>query len=263
MLVGAALCVLLLACANVASLELASALARARTYAIQLAIGASRASLIRTALLEGLILVGLAAVTAAALTHAGAAVLIAYFPPSLVGNTANPIDLDERARLFMIAIAALTWILSTLPVVAFAWRANLLELLKVEGAVDPRNILNVQFVDDRYAQQFADRLLATRVISGIGVLSSAVAAAGIYGLMAYLVASRRREMGIRIALGADGRDIRRMVIGSSLRLVALGALVGVATAFAVSRWVQSQLFEVQPTDKLALIAVTAGVMLFP
>ena len=59
-LVGAALCLLLIACANVASLELANAVGRARTYAIQLAIGASRASLARTALAEGACLVGAA-----------------------------------------------------------------------------------------------------------------------------------------------------------------------------------------------------------
>ncbi len=73
--------------------------------------------------------------------------------------------------------------------------------------------------------------------------------------------SRGFYLGIRIALGADGRDIRRLVIGSSLRLVALGALLGIASAIGVSRWVQSQLFEVQPTDPLTLIVVTAGVML--
>ena len=115
-------------------------------------------------------------------------------------------------------------------------------------------------MDDLYARQFGDRLLATRVVSGFGVLAFVVATAGIYGLMAFLVASRAREMGIRIALGADARDIRRLVLGSSLRLVAAGALIGVSAAIALSRWMQSQLFGVRPTDPLTLIAVTVGVM---
>ena len=69
-LVGAALCLLLIACANVASLELANAVGRARTYAIQLAIGASRASLARTALAEGACLVGAAVLVGCVLAYA-------------------------------------------------------------------------------------------------------------------------------------------------------------------------------------------------
>ena len=133
-LLGAAISLLLIACANVASLELASAMTRARTYAIQLALGASRASLVRSALLEGAILVIGAAVLAAALATAGARTLVAFFPPHIVAGSANPIDIDGRAMIFMTAIAAVAWALSALPTVAFAARANLLSLLKLEGA---------------------------------------------------------------------------------------------------------------------------------
>jgi predicted permease len=516
-LLGAALCLLLVACANVASLELASAVSRARTYAIQLAVGASRGSLVRTALIEGALVMVAAVTSAAFLATLASGVLVEYLPPAIV-NSANPIDLDTRAGLFMIGIGALTWMLASLPVVAFASRANLLEVLKLEGSavatsrggalfrrvltvaqvalavlllvgsvlyvrsylalldiqkgfdssgvvsisltippqsygtaaerqvavqtildrvrarpgvaaafegapppsmgdspmridaleiddrppeqsdlalpklwvepdyfevlgipllagrmfepgepptnviisealatrlwpggnavghrfrespkmpwkyvigivrhvrltqdgttgpsryfqlyarrqppppppagpgprpvavrafgfltvtarvdsraraldlyqtvrsVDPRNILKLEFADDQYARQFADRLFATRVVSGFGALAFVVAAAGIYGLMAFLVASRAREMGIRSALGADARDIRRLVLGSSLRLVTAGALIGVAAAIGLSRWVQSQLFGVRPTDPVTLIAVTLGVM---
>ncbi len=131
-LVGAALCLLLIACANVASLELANAVGRARTYAIQLAIGASRASLARTALAEGACLVGAAVLVACVLAYAAADVLVRYVTPVL-GTGANPIDVDERALLFMAALAALTWMASTLPVVVFTWRASLLSVLKLEG----------------------------------------------------------------------------------------------------------------------------------
>jgi predicted permease len=517
-LVGAALCLLLLACANVASLEMASALERARTYAIQLAVGASRGSLIRSALLEGLLLVGAAA--AAALAIAGNAVnaLLAYFPRWVAEGSANPIDMDTRALGFMVAIAAAAWLLAALPVAIFAWRSNLVDLLKLDGAtatpsrrgaifrgaltvaqvalavlllvgsvlyvrtylalialqkgfdsegvasisltippqamgaeadrrvlaqtildrirarpgviaafdgapppssgdspmtierlevddrapvetslgfpklrveadyfkvlripllagrmfepgepptnvlisealasrlwpgqdalghrfrehpqmpwyhvvgvvghvrlladgttgpdrlfqlyfarqpprpapapppgvrfampsfgfltvtarvdsraraadlyqtvrgVDPRNILKVEFADDSYAAQFADRLLATRLISGFGALAFVVSAAGIYGLMAFLVASRSREMGIRIALGAEAGDIKRLVLGSSARLAAIGAAIGIGAALAASRWVESQFFGVNAMDPLTLAAVGAAVV---
>jgi putative ABC transport system permease protein len=140
-------------------------------------------------------------------------------------------------------------------------RARAADLYQTVRSVDPRNILKLEFVDDLYAQQFADRLLAARVISGFGTLAFLVAAAGIYGLMAFLVTSRTREMGIRIALGAEARDIRALVLGSSLKLVVAGAVIGVAGAIALSRWMQSQLFGVRSTDPLTLVAVTLGVVL--
>ena len=131
-------------------------------------------------------------------------------------------------------------------------RARAGDLYQTVRGVDARNILKLEFVDDLYANQFADRLLATRVIGGFGVLAFLIAAAGIYSLMAFLVASRSREMGIRAALGASGWDLQRLVIGSSLRLVAAGAAIGIASALAASRWVASQLFGVRPTDPLSL-----------
>ena len=517
-LLGAALCLLLTACANTASLELAAALARARTCAIQLAVGASRAHLVRVALLEGLGLVGAAAAAAAALAYLGTSTLVRYLPAALTASV-NPIDLDARALLAASACAVVAWILSSLPIAVFAWRADLLELLKIEGtsasasprsarwrrvltvaqvglavmllvasvlyvrtylvlvhldkgfdssgvvaimltippqsygspaeraamaqtildrvrrrpgvigafegspppstgdsptsgaalevddrppfdagiliprlqvdpeyfrvlgipliagrmfepndpptdviitdalarrlwpgvdpvgrrfresphfpwshvigvvrhvrtthdapsgpqsyfqkyslrqppqpmpasvggvrrfasfsygfmditvrvdsrsragdlyqtvrSVDTRNILKVEFIDDQYARQFADRLLAARIVTAFGVLAFVISAAGIYALMAFLVASRAREIGIRMALGADGRRIRQLVLGSSARVVLLGAALGIGGALTASRWAESQFFGVKPTDPLTIAAVTAGVV---
>ena len=113
-LLGAAVSLLLTACANAASLELAGALARARTYAIQLAVGASRTELVRTGLLEGMCLVGTAALAAAVLAYLGTDALVRYLPPSLAGSV-NPIDVDYRALLVTTGLAGLAWILSSLP----------------------------------------------------------------------------------------------------------------------------------------------------
>ncbi len=520
LLLGAAVSLLLTACANTAGLELAGALGRARTYAIQLAVGASRGELVRTALVEAMVLVGTAAAAAAMVAHLGTGALVRYLPPALA-DSVNPIDADYRALLVTAGFAGVAWILSSLPVAAFAWRANLLDLLRLEGqsvtpslggsrarraltiaqvalavmllvgsvlyvrsylalvhldkgfdssgvvaisltippqllgsgseraalaqtllerlrarpgvigafegspppstgdsptsndhievddrapmetdilvprlwvdpdyfrvlgiplvagrmfergdlptnviitealaqrlwpgvdavghrfredprfawsyvigvvkhvrtiqdgtsgpqryfqkyslrqppppaassttpkprssfaglaagsltvtarvdhrsraadlyqtarSVDGRNILKIEFVDDQYARQFADRLLASRVITGFGVLAFVVAAAGIYGLMAFLVASRAREIGIRRALGADSQRIRRLVLGSSMWLVAVGATLGILGAFAASRWAQSQLFGVSATDPLTIVLVTAVVV---
>jgi len=110
------------------------------------------------------------------------------------------------------------------------------------------------------AALLAVALAANTLIGGFGVLAFLVATAGIYSLMAFLVASRAREMGIRVALGASEPDIRRLVLGSSLRLVVAGAAIGIASALVVSRWVQSQLFGVRPTDPLTLTTVTLAVI---
>jgi putative ABC transport system permease protein len=518
LLMGAGLCLLLIACANVASLELASAVGRVRTYAVHLAIGASHGALARTAMLEGAVLVGAAALAGAVLAYAGAPVLVEYFPPSLVAGSANPVAIDVRALLFMAGLAAVTWALATIPVLAFAWRVNLLDVLRLEGqassgsrgstvvrrgltvaqiglavlllvgsvvyvrsyqgllaldkgfdsrgvaaititlppqvlattdrrevarqilervralpgviaafegfpppstgdsptftgqlevddrppvetelrfprlwvepdyftvlriplvegrmleptdppdqvlvtealtrrlwpgqtavgrrfretpslpwkhvvgvvghvrttyddvvsgpaqhyqiysampppppsrpapagrpsagamyslvtvtarvdsraraaalyeaarSVDPRNMLRVEFVDDQYARQFADRRLAATIVGGFGTLAFIVALAGIYGLMAFLVAERRREIGIRLALGADGPAVRRLVLGSALRLALAGAVLGIGATVAAARWAESQLFGISATDPLTIAVVTLAVL---
>jgi hypothetical protein len=139
-------------------------------------------------------------------------------------------------------------------------RSRTNDLYQTVRAVDPRNILKLEFADDQYARQFADRLLATRVISSFGVLAFLIAAAGIYGLMAFLVADRAREIGIRMALGADAQRISRLVLGSSLRLVTVGAALGIGGAIAASRWAESQLFGVRATDPSTIALVTLGVV---
>lgn len=139
-------------------------------------------------------------------------------------------------------------------------RSRAADLYQTVRSIDARNILKVEFVDDQYARQFADRLLATRIITGFGLLAFVVAAAGIYGLMAFLVASRAREIGIRMALGADSQRIRQLVLGPSMWLVSLGAALGICGALAASRWAQSQLFGVSAADPTTMALVTVAVV---
>ena len=133
-------------------------------------------------------------------------------------------------------------------------------VLQAVRAVDSRFLLKVEFVDDTYARQFDDRLMATQIIGVFGAIAFTVAMAGIYGVMAFLVAQRTRELGIRIALGADRSAIRRLVLGGSLRVATTGILLGVAASVAASRWVQSQLFGVSAIDP-ATFSIVAAVVL--
>ena len=91
------------------------------------------------------------------------------------------------------------------------------------------------------------------LFSGIGLL---LAACGIYGVLAYTVAQRTREIGIRMALGAARADVQRLVLGQALRLTLLGAGIGLALAFALTRFMQSQLFGIRADDPPTFAGVT-------
>jgi putative ABC transport system permease protein len=78
---------------------------------------------------------------------------------------------------------------------------------------------------------------------------------GIYGVMSYTVAQRAREIGIRMALGARAVDVRRMVLAQAFHLTAAGVLIGLASAFAIARWISSLFFGVGPAD-VTTLAVT-------
>jgi ABC-type antimicrobial peptide transport system permease subunit len=82
-----------------------------------------------------------------------------------------------------------------------------------------------------------------------------LAVIGIYGVMSYLVALRTREIGIRLALGAGGREILRLVVGNGARLIAIGVAVGAVAALGLQRLVATILFDVTAVDAASALAV--------
>lgn len=89
-----------------------------------------------------------------------------------------------------------------------------------------------------------------------GLLGMLLASVGIYGVMAYMVAQRTSEIGIRMALGAQPRDVLRLVVGQGMRLVVTGIVLGVACSLALSRLMSSLLFEISPTDPMTFVTVS-------
>ena len=89
------------------------------------------------------------------------------------------------------------------------------------------------------------------IFSGIALV---MAAAGIYGTMAYFVTQRTREIGVRMALGAQWRDVLKLILKSGMSLVLLGLAIGLAGAFALTRLMSTLLFEVSPSDPLTFVA---------
>ncbi|HKV99719.1 MAG TPA: ABC transporter permease [Vicinamibacterales bacterium] len=502
MLVGAAACVLLIACANVASLEMAAAAMRMRVYAVQSALGASRASLVRVGLFEGAVLLGASGLLAVLLTVWGVGALDSELTTSMRAALINPLDIDARVLGFMLLIATVTWCLTSLPVIRRVSRSSVVDALRddprttaatravarsrqllmigqialttlllvcamlylrtyaarlgvdkgfdaaniatiqistapdalikganlesevlarlrvapgvsavsrtndpppstqsgitarltvegreataerlmlhfvnvdsdyfqtmripiVQGAafdaatpldqivvderfaraywpggsalgarfrmqsagisgvtsfqiagisrlleadrvqtdageqvfiaymriaptynplsfvarvdsegrlgeigalvrsIAPRSVVRVDTVRARYNRLAGDTKLAAASTSAFGVIALIVAAGGIYAVMAFVVAARGREIAIRMALGADRVGTRRMILRSSLTLAAVGAGVGLAAAWLVTRWISTQLFGVARTDPVTYSAVLALVL---
>lgn len=89
-----------------------------------------------------------------------------------------------------------------------------------------------------------------------GAMALLIASVGIYGVLAYNVELRSHEIGIRMALGAERRDVLRMVIGEGLKLALIGVVIGIAGALALTRFLSSLLYGVKPTDPLTFAVVT-------
>jgi ABC-type antimicrobial peptide transport system permease subunit len=101
---------------------------------------------------------------------------------------------------------------------------------------------------------FRERLVA-HLSSFFGLLALALACLGLYGLLSYEVSRRTREIGIRAAMGAQQRDVFRLVVGQGVVLVIVGAVVGTAGALGLTRYLQSLLYGVRPTDPITFVAV--------
>jgi putative ABC transport system permease protein len=95
------------------------------------------------------------------------------------------------------------------------------------------------------------------IFSAVALL---LAAAGIYGVMAYFVTQRTREIGVRIALGAQWSDVIKLILRNGMFLVVLGLTIGLAGAFALTRLMTTLLFEVSPADPITFVAVAVCVI---
>lgn len=136
------------------------------------------------------------------------------------------------------------------------------EVRQAVWAVNP----NLPLASLRTMQDVYDKSLArtsfTLVMLGIaGAMALALGLIGIYGVISYTVSQRRREIGIRLALGAQGGDILQMVLGHGARMVLAGVAVGIAAAWGLTRLMSSLLFGVTAHDPLTLALVAAALML--
>ncbi|PYS64327.1 MAG: hypothetical protein DMF74_07415 [Acidobacteria bacterium] len=116
-------------------------------------------------------------------------------------------------------------------------------------------VFNVRTMNDLLATSVAPRRTPMLLLSAFAAAALLLAMIGIYGVTAYYVTQRTQEIGIRMALGAQMSDVLKLVLRGGMTLAAIGIAVGLAGAFALTRWMTSLLFGVKPTDALTFIAV--------
>ncbi len=123
-------------------------------------------------------------------------------------------------------------------------------------AVDPdQPVANVRTMDDLLAKETSIQRTGMTLLTAFAGLALLLASIGIYGLLAYFVAQRTPEIGVRLALGARPRDILALVLKKGMALVAVGTSVGLVSAFLLTRLISSLLFGVAPADPLTFASV--------
>jgi putative ABC transport system permease protein len=123
--------------------------------------------------------------------------------------------------------------------------------------LNPEIPANFRTFQQVYSASLGSRRFNLILIAFFGIVALVLATAGVFGVMAYSVSRRTREIGVRVALGARSRDVLKMILSQGLRTIFIGLLIGLAGSLALTRTMASLLFEVAATDPLTFAAVIA------
>ena len=123
--------------------------------------------------------------------------------------------------------------------------------------LDPNVTATMTPIEHNVTSAMSPVRMAAAAVSTLGVLALVLACSGLYGVVSFTVGRRRREIGIRVALGADRARILRLVVGQGLRPMLVGAAIGLVLAAASARLLRAMLFGVSPIDPLTFTATAA------
>jgi putative ABC transport system permease protein len=141
--------------------------------------------------------------------------------------------------------------------------ATALESLRqMVNSLDPQIAIVETTLREQVDQSLSDPKRWASILGGFALATVVLASVGIFGLMAYTVRMRRREIGVRMALGARPQAVVRMIVARGMRYAVAGSVAGVALALAGGRWLRAFLFDVGATDPVTLLAVTATLLAF-
>jgi putative ABC transport system permease protein len=116
-------------------------------------------------------------------------------------------------------------------------------------------IAEAAMFSEQVDRSLVQQKLIARLSSIFSLLALLLAAIGLYGVISYSVTQRTREIGIRMALGAERRNVLRLVLGQGAKLTLIGVLAGLGASWAMTRWIESLLFGVSPTDRATFVMV--------
>ncbi len=165
-----------------------------------------------------------------------------YVPQAQVPDALNALN---------VRITPVAWVVRTLGDPYSVSSAVQEQLRQVSGLP----VSDVRSMDDVVSRSISRQRFNVMLMSVFGGSALLLAAIGIYGLMAYSVQQRTREIGIRMALGAEADQVRRMVVFQGMRLAVAGVVVGLAAAFFLTRVIASFLYGVQPRDPAVFIGI--------
>jgi len=133
---------------------------------------------------------------------------------------------------------------------------TVLDLVAAAREIDPElSIWEAKTMSQHLAIMLLPARMSAAVLSAFAVLALTLVAVGLYGVVSYAVAQRRREVGIRMSLGADGAAVVRLLMSTGLRLVLIGGTIGLVLTLLLSRLLSGLLFEVSPLDPLTYLAL--------
>ncbi len=180
----------------------------------------------------------------------------------VVGNTRHEgLSQDVKAEIYVPYLQGAQNSMQ-LAVRTAAEPASLVSAVRGEIAtIDPDEpIYQVATLEQTLSNSVAPRRFNMLLLGIFAFIALALATVGIYGVMAFSVTLRTHEIGIRMALGAERRDVLGLVVREALRLTLVGILLGVAGAWALTRLLTSFLYDVRPTDPLTFLVVPAGLV---